>query len=107
MDQYQRPHWSRRLLKLPPHLDPLPKFSSKRHRVNKSGTYISTSQTHDKPVMSTESDSSISETPSTPFSSMISGISSTPSSSMVWVPKVPAYSATQPLSYSRPIVMNL
>jgi hypothetical protein len=55
MEQDQLPRRSRRLLKLPPHLESLPKFPSKRRKVNKRGTYISTSQTCDYPVMSTES----------------------------------------------------
>jgi hypothetical protein len=106
MEQDQPPRRSLHLLKLPPHLDPLPKLPSKRHRVNKHGTYISTSQTHDHPVMSTESDPNISGSPSTPFSSVISGIPSTPSSSMVWVSEVPSSSATQPVSSTRPTGMN-
>jgi hypothetical protein len=106
MEKDQPPCWSLRLLKLPPHLDPLLKFPSKRCRVNKHGTYISTSQTRDHPVMSTESDMNVLGSPSTPFSYVISGIPLTPSSSMVWVPEVPSSSATQPVSSTRPTGMN-
>jgi hypothetical protein len=106
MEKDQPPHQSHHFLKLPPHLDPLPKLPSKRCRVNKRGTYISTSQTRDHLVMSTESDPNVSGSPSTPISSVISGIPSTPSSSMVWVPEVPSSSATQPMSSTRPTGTN-
>jgi hypothetical protein len=92
------PRRSLHLLKLPPCLDPLPNFPSKRRRVNKRGSYISTSQTHDHPVMSTELNMNVSGSPLTPFSSMISGIPSTPSSLIVWLSEVPSPSATQPMS---------
>jgi hypothetical protein len=106
VEKYQPPFRSRRLLKLPPHLDPLLKMPSKRRRVNKFGTYISTSQTRDHPVMNYESDLNVSGSPSNSFSSMISGIPSTPSSSMVWVPEVPASCATQLVSSTRTTRMN-
>jgi hypothetical protein len=106
VEQDQPPRRSLHLLKLPPCLDPLPKSPSKRRRVNKCGTYISTSQTCDHPTMSTESDMNVLGSPSTPLSSMISGIPSTPSSSMVWVLEAPSSSASQPMSSTRPMGMN-
>jgi hypothetical protein len=66
MEQDQPPHQSLHLLNLPPRLDPLPKPPPKRRRVNKHGTYISTSQARDHPTMSTESDMNVSGIPSTP-----------------------------------------
>jgi hypothetical protein len=77
VEQDQPPRRSLHLLKLPLCLDPLPKSPSKRRRVNKCGAYISTSQDHDHPTMSTESDMNLG-IPSTPLSSMISGVPSTP-----------------------------
>jgi hypothetical protein len=56
--------------------------------------------------MSTELDMNVLGSPSIPLSSMISGIPSTPSSSTMWVPEVPSYSATQPVSSTQPTGMN-
>jgi len=106
VDQDQPPHKSRCLLKFPPHLDPLLKFPSKRHRFNIYSTYISTSQTRDHPVMSTKLDLNVSGSSSTPTSFVISGIPSTPSSLMVRVLEAPTSSATQPMSSTGPIGMN-
>jgi hypothetical protein len=100
------PRSSRRLLKLPPHLDSLPKFPFKRCKVNKCGTYISTSQTCDRPVMSTDSNKDVTGSPSTPITYVISRIPSTRSASMVGVSKIPTSSATQPMGSTRPIGTN-
>ena len=98
MEKDQPPHSSRYLLKLPPHFESLPKFPSKRCKFNKHGTYISTSQTRDHPVMSTESNPNVTGSPSTPISSVISGIPSIPSSSTMGVSEISTFSATQPVS---------
>jgi hypothetical protein len=97
VEQDQLPSRSHRLLKLPPHLESLLKFPSKRRKFNKHGTYISTSRTCDYPAMSTESKSNVTESPSTPISSVISGIPSTPSTLMVGVIEIPTSTATQPV----------
>jgi len=96
-------HRSRRLLKLPPHLESLPRFPSKRHKVNKCGTYISTYQTCDNLVISIESNPNVIGIPSTPISSVISGIPSTPLALMVGVSKIPAFTATQLVGSTQPI----
>jgi hypothetical protein len=90
MEKDQPPRRSHHLLKLPLHLESLPKFPYKRHKVNKHGTYISTSQTCDHPVMSTESNPNITGSPSTPIYSVISWIPSTPSTSTFGVSEIPA-----------------
>jgi hypothetical protein len=86
VDQYQIPHRSRHLLKLPQYLDSLPKFPSKRRKVNRRGTYISTSKTCDYPFMGIESSPNDTGSPSNPIPYVVSGISLTPSTSMVVVP---------------------
>lgn len=86
MDPNQLPHRSLRLLKLPPHLESLP---SKRHKVTKCGTHISTYQTCDYTTMSIESSMKDTGSPSTPIPTVVNGVPSTPSSTMVVVPEVP------------------
>jgi hypothetical protein len=97
VDQDQIPHRSRHLLKLPPHLEALPKFPSKRYKDNKHGTYISTYQTCDYLILSTESSLNVTKSPSTPISSLISGTPSTLLASTVGVSEIPALTATQPM----------
>jgi hypothetical protein len=94
MEQDQPPRRSHHLLKLPPHFESLPKFPSKRRKVNRRGTYISTSQTCDYPVMGTESSLNDTGSPSTPIPSVVSGIPSTPSATMVVVSR-----GSHPYSY--------
>jgi hypothetical protein len=106
MEKDQLPRRSRHLLKLPSHLESLPKFPSKRHKVNKHGTYISTSRTCDYLVISTESNLNIIGSPSTPISYVISGIPSTPSVSTVGVSEIPTPTATQLVGSTRPIGTN-
>jgi len=106
MDQYQLPCRSCCFLKLPLHIDSLLKFPSKRHKVNKHGTYISTSWNFDNPVMSIESNPNVTGSPSNPISSVISGIPLTPSSSTMGVLEIPASSATQPMGSTRTIGTN-
>jgi hypothetical protein len=100
------PRRSHCLLKLPPHLESLLKFPSKRYKDNKRGTYISTYQTFDYPVMSIESNLNVTRSPSTPIYFVISGIPSTPSSSMVGVMNIPTSTSTQPMCSTQPIGMN-
>jgi hypothetical protein len=106
VEQDHPPRRSRHLLKLPPHLESLLKLPSKRRKVNKCGTYISTSQTCDHLVMSIESNPNVTGSPSTPISFVISGISSTPLALTVGVSKIPTSSATQPMGSTRPIGSN-
>jgi hypothetical protein len=106
VEQDQPPRRSLRLLKLPPCLDPLSNYPPKRHRVNKCGTYICTSQACDHPTMSTKLDTNISRIPPTPMSSVISGIRSTPLSSVMWMSEAPSSSASQPMSSSHPTGTN-
>jgi hypothetical protein len=88
MEQDQPPHRCRCLLKLPLHFESLLKFPSKRHKVNKCGTYISTSQTCDYLVMGTESNVNDIGSPSTPIPYVFSGIPSTLLSTTVVVSEV-------------------
>jgi hypothetical protein len=81
-------------LKLPPYFESLPKFPSKRHKVNRHGTYISTSQTFDYQVMGTMLSLNDTGSPSTPIPYMVGGIPSTPSATMIVVPKVPILTTT-------------
>jgi hypothetical protein len=106
VEKYQPPCRSHHLLKLPPHIYYLPKFPSKRRKVNKHGTYISTSQTCDNLVMSIESNPNVTGSPSTPIYFLISGILSTPSTSTIGMPEIPASITTQPVGYTQPIGMN-
>jgi hypothetical protein len=85
MKKNQPPRRYRHLLKLPPHLESLLKLPSKRHKVNKHGTYISTSQTCDHPIMSIKSNPNVIRSPSTPIYYVICGIPLTPSASMIGV----------------------
>ena len=107
MEKDQLPHRSLRLLKLPPHLESLLKLPSKRCKVNKHGTYISTSQTCDYPVMSTESSPNDRESPQTPIPSVVNGVPLTPSTTTVVVPEVLVLTLTQPVVSTRPIQMKL
>jgi hypothetical protein len=86
LEKDQPPHRSRYLLKLPPHFESLLKFPSKRRKVNRLGTYISTSKTCDYPFMGIESSPNDTGSPSNPIPYVVSGISLTPSTSMVVVP---------------------
>jgi hypothetical protein len=106
VEKDQLPRRSRRLLKLPPHLESLPKLPSKRRKGNKRGTYISTSQTCDYLVMSIESNPNDITSPSTPIPSVVSGIPLTPSAMMVGVLEIPSPTATQPVVSTRPIGTN-
>jgi hypothetical protein len=106
VEQDQLPHRSRCLLKLPPHLDYLLNLPSKRRKVNKHGTYISTSHTCDYPAMSTESNLNDTGSPSTPIPYVISGIPLTPSSTTVEVSKILGLTATQPVVSTQPIGTN-
>jgi hypothetical protein len=106
MEKDQPPHRSRYLLKLPPHFESLPKFPSKRCKFNKHGTHISTSQTCDYRVMSTESNLNETRSPSMHIPSVISGIPSTPSIAMVGVPKILVPTTNQPMVSTRPIEIN-
>jgi hypothetical protein len=85
VEQDHLPCKSHCLLKLPLHLESLLKFPSKRHKVSKCGTYISTSHTCDYPVMSTDSNPNDKGILSTPIPYMISGIPSTPLATTVGV----------------------
>jgi hypothetical protein len=107
MEKDHLPRRSHHFLKLPPHLESLLKFPSKRRKVSKCGTYISTSQTCDYLVMSIESNPNDTGSPLTPIPSVISGIPSNPSTTMVGVLKIPIPITTQLVVSTRPIGMNL
>jgi hypothetical protein len=94
MEQGHPPCMSHCLLKLPLHFESLPKFPSKRRKVNRRGTYISTSQTCDYPVMGTVSSLNNTSSPLTPIPSVVSRIPSTPSTEMVVVLEVPILTLT-------------
>jgi hypothetical protein len=106
MEKYQPPHKSHCLLKLPPRLESLPNFPSKRHKVNKHGTYIYTSETCYHPVMSTDSNSNITRSPATPIYFFNSGIPSTSSTSIVGVMEIPSSTTTQLVGSTQPIGTN-
>jgi hypothetical protein len=106
VEQDQPPHQSRHLLNQVPQFGLIPKPPPKRRRVNKCGTYISTTQAHDHPTMSIDSDMNVSGIPSTPASTMVSGVPSTPSSSVVWIPETPSLNATQPMVSAQSMGMN-
>jgi hypothetical protein len=95
VEQDQLTRRSRSLLKLPPHLEYLPKFTSKRRKVNQHGTYISTSHTCYYPFMSIESNPNDKGSPSTPIPYVISGIPLTPLASTVGGSEIPAPTANQ------------
>jgi hypothetical protein len=75
VEQDRLPPRSRRLLKLPPHLE---SFPSKRCRVIKRGTHISTYQTCDYTIKSTESSLNDTKSPSTPIPTVVNRVPSTP-----------------------------
>jgi hypothetical protein len=106
LEQYHPPHRSLHLLKFLPCLDPLPKSSSKMHRFSKHGAYISTFRARGHSAMSTELDMNVSGSPLTPLSSVISGVPSTLLSLVVWMLEAPLSSATQPMSFARPMGTN-
>jgi hypothetical protein len=106
VEQDQPPHRSRRLWKLPPHFESLPKLPSKRRKVNKHGTYISTSQTCDYAIMGIESSLNDTGISSTLIPYVVSGIPLTPSSMTVVVLEVLVLTSTHPLVSTRPIQMN-
>jgi hypothetical protein len=85
VEKQHLPHMYHHFLKLPPHLDSLPEFPSKMCKVNKCGTYISTSQTCHYLVMSTKSNLNHIRSPLTPIPFVISGIHLNPSASTVGV----------------------
>jgi len=82
------------------------KFPSKRHRVNKCVTYISTSQTRDHHTMSNESYMNVSGTPLTPTSTIVSRVPSTPASLMVCIPENPLLNTSQPVVSTHPMRTN-
>jgi hypothetical protein len=73
MEPDHLPRRSRRLLKLPPHLE---SFPSKRRKVTKRGTHISTYQTCDYTIMSTESSQKDTGSPLTPIPTVVNGVPS-------------------------------
>jgi hypothetical protein len=75
-------------------------------KVNKCGTYVSTSQTCDHPIMSIESNLNVIGSPSTTIYYVISWIPSTPSTLMVVVLEIHTSIVTQPMSSTRPLGMN-
>jgi hypothetical protein len=106
MEQDQPPHRSHWFLNLPQNFESLSKFPSKRRKVNRRGTYISTSQTCYYLVMSFESSPNNTGSPSNPIPSVVSGIPSTPSVVMIVLPEVPVLTPTHPVVSTQPIQMN-
>jgi hypothetical protein len=78
MEQDHPPCRSFHLLKLPLHFESLPKFPSKRRKVNRRRTYISTSQTCGYPVMGIEWSPKHIGNPSTHIHYVVNGTPSTP-----------------------------
>jgi hypothetical protein len=106
VEKYQHPCTSHCLLKLPPHFESLPKFPSKRSKVNRRGTYNSTSQNCDYPTMSTKLSLKDTGSPSTPIPYVVNGIPLTPLAATGLVTKVLVLTPTQPVVYTRPILTN-
>jgi hypothetical protein len=94
VEKDQPPRRFLHLLKLPLHFESLPKLPSKRRKVNKHGTYISTSQICDYQIMSIESNLNETGSPLTPIPSMVSEIPSTHLATMVLVSEVLVLTAT-------------
>jgi hypothetical protein len=80
------PRRSRRLLKLPPHLE---YFPYKRCKIIKHGTHTSTYHTCDHTSVNTESSQKVTGSPSTPIPMVVNGSRLMPSITTVLVPKVP------------------
>jgi len=99
----QPPRRSRRLLQLPPDFISLP---SKRRRVIRCGTHMSTLQTCDSTRMSTESGLQNSRSPSTPISTIVNGTPSTLATSMVVVPEVPIITMARPIVNAQATASN-
>jgi hypothetical protein len=106
VERYQPPRRFLHLLNLPPFLDPLSKPPPKMCRFNKRDTYISTSQAHDCPTMSIESDMNVSGSSLTPISFVISGVPLNTLSSMVWMLEATSSNVTQPMVSAQPVGIN-
>jgi hypothetical protein len=97
------PRRSHRLLNLPLHLE---SFPSKRHKVIKRGTHISTYQTCDHTSMSTKSGEKDIGSPLTPIPIIVNGTPSMPSTTTIVVSEVPIITPIQPMVATQPIVAN-